>query len=226
MNLKLVMIRDAEDSNRFHIEVTKGRLGDFASKLTITRDPNAATITWSTGSDPQRAAIQECKRFLDDHQFPTAGRGSGVHEAYAFTQSQGRRFVRETVRMAQKERKTPIQRPETTFDNAVPSVTAQQPENHCADQTRHSTAQFDTAQPETPSDKGKHATETVPNHNSTPRHGPTGAAVPSVPVPLGTAQQPEGDRKSIKPTPRCTICRGPMTNLGDGQTTHPGCQED
>lgn len=237
VDVELVMIRDADDPHKFHIEVTKGRLGDFASRLTITRDADAKHITWSTAADPQRASIQECKRFLDDNLFPTAGRGSGVHEAFAFTQQQGRRFVRETVRMAQKERKTPT--PNTAvqvFDIAVPDASAQQSETSCAADPRHSTAQFDTAPPETQPDKGKRTNITVPNHNGTPPHGPTGAAVPSVPRPIGLAQQPEGDQKSINtsgqvpggsrlPRTRCTICQGPMIDLGDGATTHPGCTE-
>lgn len=219
VDVELVMIRDADDKHKFHIEVTKGRMGDYANKFTITRDPNAPTITWSTGNDPQRAAIQECKRFLDDHQFPTTGRGAGGDPAFKFTQAQGRKFVRETVRMAQAERRSA----DHVFDNGPPKATADFPQTNPAEPTRRTTADFPTTNTETASDKAQHISETPPTINGGPRRGPTGVTPPSAPAPLGAAELPEGDQKSKQTRTRCTVCRGPMTDLGDGQTTHPNC---
>ena len=49
-------------------------------------------------------------------------------------------------------------------------------------------------------------------------------AVPSVPsVPFSYDEQDTQDRQDTNP--RCEVCGFPMTELGDGATVHPACQE-
>ena len=109
------------------------------------------------------------------------------------------------------------------FDNGPPKATADFPQTNPAEPTRRTTADFFNANAETSPDKAQHINETPPTINGGPRRGPTVVTPPSEAAPLGAAELPEGDQKSKQTRTRCTICRGPMTDLGDGQTTHPSC---
>ena len=83
----------------------------------------------------------------------------------------------------------------------------------------------DPSQPEPITDESRPSTlggETPSQSNHAPNHSNHAAGKSRA---GGSLKNPACVPTTPEPT-NCTVCRGPMTNLGDGQTTHPGCQED
>lgn len=205
VDVELVMVRDADDPHKFHIEVTKGRLGDFATRIVLTRDPDAPTITWSTGGDPFRSYVNECKAYLD--QIGVAY-DAGERPAYDAVRAAGRKFTRQVVRTAVKERRGRSPLPPhsgESVDNPVDKVrrdpTAHPHEKDRANTAPRTTAHQDTLTSEPPSQSTK---EGAPPDHGAPRRTPTAPAAPSAAISLEMAQQRETDENPTKhPCPAC-----------------------
>lgn len=212
VDLELVMVRDADDPHKFHIEVTKGRLGDFATKIVLTRDPDAPTITWSTGGDPFRSYVNECKTALD--QLGLA-HDTGERPAYDAVRAAGRKFTRQVVRAAVKERKGRSTTTPNTPDQVRRDPSAHPVQTDRAADPRRTPAHPTQTTSETPSQTENH---TAPSPNGAPRRTPSSAAAPSARRSIGTAQQRGANEKStnqpppdeLPNLPTCTRCGNPV----------------
>lgn len=237
VDVELVMVRDADDHHKFHIEVTKGRLGDFATRIVLTRDPDAPTITWSTGGDPFRSYVNECKAYLD--QIGVAYE-AGERPAYDAVRAAGRKFTRQVVRTAVKERRgratehdpaptipanpaakashfRPAADPENTPESSARTVAQvrQDPTAHPLEKDRAKTAPRTTARPdpastETPSQT---ANQAAPPELGAPRRTPTAPAAPSAAITLVMAQQRDAEKSRQFPCPSCSQPNQPQRHL-------------
>jgi hypothetical protein len=192
VDIELVMTRDADDPDKYHLEVTKGRMGDYATRLTITRDRTADTITWSTGGDPFRSYVNECKDFLDQIGVPIE---SGERPAYAAVHAAGRRFTRPVVRAAVKERKgrslagqQPAEHPAEQPAQVRQTTTAHPDEHDRATDSRRTPAQILDIYAENPSHKAEHTSQGAPTTNSASRRTATLSPAPSAAISREMAQ--------------------------------------
>lgn len=209
VDIELIMYKDAEDEERYRIEVGKSRLSDITG-MRITRTTGAGgEIQWSTTEDPFRAAVNAAHDTLDELGVPFDASVRASRDAIRAT---GRRFTERAIRVAVKERKgrartteQAVALPRDTRDESVTEAVS-----HARDANeRHTASHRPDVTRKTPSEI---QSLYVTGPAVTPRHSRV------------TRETPPKGRHTSRATHECEACGEPMVDIGDGSTTHPACE--
>ena len=209
VDVELILTRDTDHPDRLRIKPGKPRLPDIASVL-INRDTDDdGHLSFTTAGDPFRALVGDAHQALARLDIPI---GTGERKAAATIKANGLTIVRAALRVAIKERKSPLWLVPEMSEMTAPSLFGAPPDTE--PETDRAGPPRRTHGAPTQNDKSEHEKRAEPPRRNM-RADDAGAPADTAP-PLPLSKERRAGARNDPTETKCPLCPTGMAPPGRG----------